>query len=153
MVISWLSLNDHNFISKRDRGMGLLPSEWPNLVYLMTPIKMVGHENKFSIFLTKTVKVAHFKKRFLDHLDHYTSNQQPIKTNDHITTFYLKLSLFWFKLQYSTYNGCSEKWSWIRWKILIPAYSGPFNSEVNHTYLHSLDMNCIVTGWRMSILR
>ena len=41
--------------------MGLSPMQRPNLVHLMTPIKTVGHENKFSIFLTKTVKIAHFK--------------------------------------------------------------------------------------------
>ena len=35
----------------------------------------------------------------------------------------------------------------------IRSYLDPFNSEVSQTYIHRLGMNCIVTGWRGSILR
>ena len=61
---------------------------------LMAPIKTVGHENKFSIFLTKTVKIANFKTRFFDYFEHYAINKQLIKTNDHINRFYIELFLF-----------------------------------------------------------
>ena len=78
----------------RDRRMGLPPLERPNLISLMTLIKTVGHENKFSIFLTKTMIIAHFNTHFSDYFDHYAPNQQPIKIKDHITILYTKLSLF-----------------------------------------------------------
>ena len=42
------------------RGVRLPPSQRPNLVHLMALIETVGHENKFSIFSTKTVKNADF---------------------------------------------------------------------------------------------
>ena len=54
----------------------------------------IGHEKKFSIFLTKTMKITHFKTCFFDYFDHYALNQQPIKTKSHINTFYIELSLF-----------------------------------------------------------
>ena len=54
--------------------MGLPSMERPDSVHLMTIIKTVGYENKFSIFSTKTVKIAHFTTRFFSYFDHYTSN-------------------------------------------------------------------------------
>ena len=54
--------------------MKLPPLERPDLVHLMTIIKIVGDENKFSIFSTKIVKIAHFATRFFDYFDNYTSN-------------------------------------------------------------------------------
>ena len=84
-----IKINNLDFISKRDRGMGLSPSERPNSIHLMALIKTVGHENKFLMFLTKTMKIAHFKTRFFDYFDHYAINQKSIKTNDLINTFYI----------------------------------------------------------------
>ena len=49
--------------------MRLPPSERTDMVHLLTIIKMVGHENKFSIFSTKRVKIAHFTTCFFDYSD------------------------------------------------------------------------------------
>ena len=54
--------------------MRLPPLEKEDLIHLMPIIKTVSHADKFSIFSTKTVKIAHFTTRFFDYFDHYTSN-------------------------------------------------------------------------------
>ena len=41
----------------------------------------------FQISFLFTVKIANLKTLFFDYIDHYSSNQQLIKTNDHITTY------------------------------------------------------------------